>query len=251
MTSHCACSRTLLICAIDVDEKRVARGARDQEVELRIPLRELVLVVVAILEPRQHSLHLVEIAARGVQHREPRRVGLDGEARLDQLQRADEVGVVVRRRLLRVRRGDEGAAAESSRNQSGLLELIERAADGAARGAKGDRQLPLRRKLIAFAVGCRSRWRASDARGSRRPRAPAAGASSSPSAGARSAAVHGQSVLSGRELGQSAGPNRTYWFAIGLYLCPHTLRKDDSQASRTRPRRQFREWRHRKAPNMQ
>ena len=35
----------------------------------------------------QHRLHVVEIAARGVQHGKPRGEGLDREPRLDELQR--------------------------------------------------------------------------------------------------------------------------------------------------------------------
>ena len=99
------------------------------------------------------ACHVVKIAARGIEHGEPRRIGLDGEARLDQLQRADQVETSSAELAFGLASGDERAAAEPPRDQPGALQLIERAADGAARRAEGHGELPLGRKLVAVAIG--------------------------------------------------------------------------------------------------
>ena len=53
----------------------------------------------------------------------------------------------------RRRRADEGAAAEPPRHEARLLELIERAADGAARRLKRGGQFALGRQPVALAIG--------------------------------------------------------------------------------------------------
>ena len=60
---------------------------RYQEVELAVPLGELVLVVERLLGVSEHRLHVVEISPRRMQHGKTRGEWLDGEAGLDELER--------------------------------------------------------------------------------------------------------------------------------------------------------------------
>src|SRR5262245_43845987 len=100
----------------------------------------------------EHHLHIVEIPPCRVQHGEPRGVGLDGKARLDELERAHLVGEIARPPRSGRRRADEGAAAEPARHEPRLFELVECAPHGAPRRLKCRRQLPLGRKPVAFGI---------------------------------------------------------------------------------------------------
>src|SRR6478735_5861787 len=99
--------------------------------ELSVPAREGVLVVGAGLGAGEHGLHVVEIAARGMQHGKARGERLDSEPRLDELQGARLIGEIG---AVRSSAGaDIGAASQSPRDQARLLQLVESAANGAAR----------------------------------------------------------------------------------------------------------------------
>ncbi len=139
--------------AVDIDEQRIARGMGDQQMELAVPLGEGVLVVDRVLAMRQHRLHVVEMTPGGMQHGEPRGEGLDREPRLDQLQRAHLIGEIARASRRGGGGADKGAAAEAPRDQTRFFQLIEGAADRAARRLKGRGQLALGRQPVAFAIG--------------------------------------------------------------------------------------------------
>ena len=78
-------------------------------------------------------------------------VRLDRHARLDELQRADEIGDVAGRRLQRSGVVDERPAADAPHHEAFLLELVERLADGGARGSERHCELAFGRQLIAVA----------------------------------------------------------------------------------------------------
>ena len=90
----------------------------------------------------EHHLHLVKRAPCRVRHREPRG---DRQARFDELERTDLVGEIDMTPADCGASTDKGSTAETPRYEPRLLELIERAAHGTARGLKGRCQLPLRR----------------------------------------------------------------------------------------------------------
>ncbi len=121
--------------------------------EFTVPPREGFLVAGRRLGVSQDDLHVVQIGPRGVQHREPRGEGLNGEARLNKLQGTNLIGKVDAAMVGLRRRADKGAAAKTPRHQAGFFQLVQRAAHGAPRGLKCRCQLPLRRKAVAFAVG--------------------------------------------------------------------------------------------------
>src|SRR6266508_1868280 len=121
--------------------------------EFAIPFGEFVLVVDGVLGMGEHHLHVVEIPPRRVQHREPRGERLDRKPRLDELERAHLIDEVARAPRAGCRRADKSAAAETSRHEPCLFELIQRAAHRAPRCLERCRQLPLGREPVAFAIG--------------------------------------------------------------------------------------------------
>ena len=92
--------------------------------------------------------------------RKPRHVRFDGEARLDELQWADECGDVVETvRLLRRWMVDERSAAGAACHQFHLLELVQHLANGGSRRAEREGELSFGRQLVAVTHRFRFRSR--------------------------------------------------------------------------------------------
>ena len=90
--------------------------------------------------------------------------GSTGKPRLDELERTDLIGEIDGAARRGRGRADKGAAAEPARHQSGLFELIERAAHGAARGVERCGQVAAQAAADRLRCRRRSRWRAADRR---------------------------------------------------------------------------------------
>ena len=88
-----------------------------------------------------------------MQDREPRGVGLDREARFDELKRADLVDQVDMPPVGSSHRPDKCPAAKPAGYEACPLELIERVPHCAARDVEGLRKLAFGRKPVAFAIG--------------------------------------------------------------------------------------------------
>ena len=125
-------------------------GLGDPQMELLVPVTEVLGVGTGGFEPLQRLAQPFHIPGRGVDHREPRRMALHRQPHLDQLEGAGDLGDI----LFAIRRiVDVCAAADAAGHQTGFLEPAEGLADSAARGSEHLRQITLRRQPFAVAVG--------------------------------------------------------------------------------------------------
>ena len=137
---------------IQVQQQRIPGTPGEPIVEHAVVAGKGVLVVPAPFEIVQNRFQHLDLGGRGMKHRQAGHVRLDGQARLDQFQRADPADDVVRRVDRKVVVFDKRAAADPALDQAFAFQIEQDLADGAARGVEALRQLPLGRQLIAVDV---------------------------------------------------------------------------------------------------
>ena len=101
-------------------------------VKLAVPAGEHVLVAAAGLKLTQNLAHALQIARGRIDAGKARHHGLHRKARLDQLQGADEVCDVLQGAFQRARVVHERASPCPAHDETDLLQLVQRFANGAA-----------------------------------------------------------------------------------------------------------------------